>query len=265
MKYEANGVSLNYEIEGPEGAPWLTFSHSLAADLSMWDPQAAALKGAYRVLRYDSRGHGASSAPAGPYSFKQLVGDVIALLDHLGIERTHFIGLSMGGMTGLGLALDHGTRLSSLTVANAIASMPSEAVPMWDERIVGARANGMAALVEPTMERWFTDEMRAQGGPVLDAVRGMIAGTAVEGFAGCVGAIKGLNYKPRLGDITCPVLFIAGQQDGATPGKVMRKMHGAVAHSSFVMLDPAAHISNLAQPERFTAALETFLNQANQK
>lgn len=260
MKFEADGVNLNYQLEGPEGAPFLTFSHSLAADLTMWDPQADALKGAYRILRYDTRGHGGSSAPAAPYDFGQLVGDAVALLDHLGIERTHFVGLSMGGMTALGLALDHAPRLASITVANAVASMPREAAPMWDERIEGARTKGMAALVEGTMERWFTDERRAEGGPALEAVRAMIANTKAEGYAGCVGAIKGLNYGPRLGEITLPALFIAGEQDQATPGDVMRQMHGAVPGSSFISLDPAAHISNLAQPERFTAALKDFLS-----
>lgn len=262
MKFEANGVSLNYQLEGPEGAPVVTFSHSLAADLTMWDPQAEALKDAYRILRYDTRGHGGSSTPEGPYDFGQLVGDAVALLDHVGVEKTHFVGLSMGGMTALGLALDHAPRLASITVANAVASMPKEAAPMWDERIVAARANGMAALVEPTMERWFVDEHRAAGWPVLDAVRTMIANTPVEGYASCIGAIKGLNYGPRLGEIKTPALFIAGEQDLATPGDVMRQMHGAVPGSIFVALDPAAHISNLAQPERFTAAVTSFLKSA---
>ena len=259
MNIEANGISFNTQVEGSEGAPWVTFSNSLACNLSMWDGQVAALQNDYRILRYDTRGHGGTDAPEGPYSFDMLVGDVIGLWDALGIERGHFIGLSLGGMTALGLALGHGGRLSSITVCNARAEAVPEFRDIWDTRIATVRAKGMEPTIDTTLERWFTPAFAAGDPPVLDHVRDMIRSTAPEGYIGCARALQGLDYLPRLGGISTPALFIAGSGDGATPPEGMRAMHQAVANSRYVELDPAAHISNLEQPEAFNDAISGFL------
>jgi 3-oxoadipate enol-lactonase len=259
MNIEANGISFNTQVEGAEGAPWITFSNSLACNLSMWDGQVAALRDDYRILRYDTRGHGGTAVPGGPYSFDMLVGDVIGLWDALGIERGHFIGLSLGGMTALGLALGHAGRLSSITVCNARAEAPPEFRDLWDTRIATVGENGMEAIIDATLERWFTPGFAAGDPPVLDRVRDMIRATAPRGYIGCARALQGLDYLPRLGGISLPALFIAGAGDGATPPEGMRAMHQAVANSQYVELDPAAHISNLEQPEAFNDALTTFL------
>ncbi len=251
-------VDLNVDVDGPAGAPHVTFSHSLASDLRMWDPQAIALAEDHRVLRFDTRGHGASAVPLAPYSLDELVGDVIRLLDALEVEKTHFVGLSLGGMIAQGLALERPDRLASITVANSISVLPDEAQPMWDERIRIAREQGMGALADPTIERWFTEGARARDDAVIARIRVQIVETAVEGYVGCSEAIKRLNYAPRLAEIDVPTLFIAGDQDVGTPASAMRRLHQTVSGSSYVELE-AAHLSNLEQPEQFTAALVEFL------
>lgn len=244
--------------DGPAGAPHVTFSHSLASDLRMWDPQVAALRDSYRILRFDTRGHGNSPVPPAPYSLDDLVGDVVALLDDAGVDQTHFVGLSMGGMIAQGLALEHPDRVASITVANSMAVLPEGAESMWDDRIAIAREQGMVPLADPTIERWFTADMRAREESVVAGVRDQILATSVEGYVGCSEAIKRLDYASRLGEIDVPALFIAGDQDQGTLAATMRVMHTAVVNSEYVELG-AAHLSNLERPAEFTAALDRFL------
>jgi len=246
-------------IDGPAGAPHVTFSHSLASDLRMWDPQVAALRDSYRMLRFDTRGHGNSAVPSAPYSLGDLVGDVVALLDDNGVDQTHFVGLSMGGMIAQGLALEHPDRVASITIANSMAMLPEGAESMWDERIATAREHGMIPLADPTIERWFTADMRTREESVVARVREQILATAVDGYVGCSEAIKRLDYASRLGEIDVPTLLIAGDQDAGTPAAAMRAMHTAVANSEYVELE-AAHLSNLERPAEFTAALVRFLS-----
>ena len=156
MKVEANGIQINYELSGQEGAPAVVLSHSLGTSLEMWNPQIAALEPHYRVLRYDTRGHGGSEAPAQHYTLNQLAEDAVRLLDVLGIDGVNFVGLSMGGMIGQCLALNYGNRLRSLVLCDTAALIPPEAQPVWQERIDTARENGLQALVESTLQRWFT-------------------------------------------------------------------------------------------------------------
>ena len=252
------GLRFNVVDEGPRDAPVVVLSHSLAANLAMWAPQAQALSRDYRVIRYDSRGHGASEAPNGEYSFNQLTGDVIALLDTLGIARAHFAGLSLGGMTALGLALEYPARIISICVANCTARAPEGATAMWDERIANARRHGMAALVEPTIARWFTADMLATRPTEVEPVRRMIANTPVAGYAGCGAALKTLAYLERINQLRLPALFIAGAQDPAVPVAAMVEMHERVPGSRFIEL-PAAHLSNLECAAAFNAALADFL------
>ena len=252
------GLRLNIVDEGPRDAQVVVLSHSLAANLTMWEPQAQALSQDYRVIRYDTRGHGASEVPTGEYSFAQLTGDVIALLDTLGITRAHFAGLSLGGMTALGLALEYPTRIASICAANCTAQAPAGAAAMWDERINNARSQGMAALVEPTVKRWFTAEMLSTRADEVEPVRRMIATTPVAGYVGCGAALKTLAYRERLAELRLPALFIAGAQDAAVPVAVMADMHARVPGSRLLEL-PAAHLSNLECAAAFNAALKDFL------
>jgi 3-oxoadipate enol-lactonase len=182
MLVQTNGVKLNVEIEGREGAPWLTFSNSLATDLTMWDAQVAALKDRYRILRYDKRGHGKSDAPKGPYDLPMLVKDVIGLWDHFGIRRSHFVGLSIGGMTALGLGIDHAARLLSIVPCDCRADSPAEFRDSWDPRIAVAEGpQGCAGLVPATLERWFTAETRKAHPDRMAYMTKLISTTSVAG------------------------------------------------------------------------------------
>lgn len=259
MKVTANGVTLNCEIEGREGAPWLTFSNSLATDLHMWDAQAAALADDFRILRYDKRGHGRSDVPDGPYDFSMLVGDVIGLWDALGIGQSHFVGLSIGGMTAMGLGIHHADRLRSIVISNAIAEAPAPFVAAWDERIAIVEEQGMQALAAPTVERWSSDAFFNSGTPVLDDLRAMVAATPAKGFMGCARALQGLDFEKSLGEIRTRALFIAGKEDGATPASTMSRIARLVEGAQYVELSPAGHLSNIEQPEGYTAALRDFL------
>ncbi|MDP6474221.1 MAG: 3-oxoadipate enol-lactonase [Alphaproteobacteria bacterium] len=259
MKSQANGITFNCRIDGAEGAPWLMLSNSLATNLSMWDGQTADFAQHYRVLRYDQRGHGASDAPAGDYDFDMLADDAAALMQAHGIEACHFLGLSMGGMTAMGLGLNHPERVRSLTICNSRADVTPEFRQIFDARIAIAFDQGMEALVETTVERWFTENLRATEPAFLDDVRDMVRTTPPEGYAGCARAVQSLDYMARLKAIDKPVLFIAGAQDIATPPERMRAMQAAIAGSDYVELDPASHLSNLEQPQAFTAAVREFL------
>lgn len=252
------GLRFNVVDEGSRDAPVLVLSHSLAAHLAMWAPQAQALSRDYRVIRYDTRGHGASEVPTGAYSFAELTSDVIALLDALGIARAHVAGLSLGGMTALGLALDYPARIASICAANCSAQAPEGAAAMWDERIANARSQGMVALVEPTIARWFTAAMLATRPAEVEPVRHMIATTPVAGYTGCGAALKTLAYRERLGELRLPALFIAGAQDPAIPVAAMVDMHKRVRGSRLIEL-PAAHLANLECAAAFNAALADFL------
>jgi 3-oxoadipate enol-lactonase len=259
MKITANGIAMNYTLDGPAGAPVVTLSHSLAANLSMWDPQMSALTARYRVLRYDTRGHGATDAPAGAYSLGQLAEDARALLAGLGIGRTHWIGLSMGGMIGQTLALTAPGLFASLTLADTSSRIPAEARPLWSERIKTAESQGMEPLVEPTIGRWFTAPFVAEGKEVVDRVRAMIRATPPLGYAGCCHAIAALDLTDKIAAIKLPTLIVVGEDDQGTPVAASRVMHEKIAGSDLAIIKSAAHLSNLEQPGEFTRALTTFL------
>jgi 3-oxoadipate enol-lactonase len=260
MKSTLNGIEVNYRIEGPEAAPVVVLSHSLAASLEMWRPQAAALEPRYRVLSYDTRGHGASAVGDAPYSFELLADDAAALMDHLGIERCHFVGLSLGGMVGMALALRSPQRLISLALCDTMAQAPEGADEVWAERVAAARAHGMAALVEATMGRWFTAPYLERHSAELELVRAMIGATPVEGYVGCCGAISALDYAERLGAITLPTLIVVGADDMGTPVACSEDMQRRIPGSRLEVLPSAAHLSNLEQPEAFNRALTGFLD-----
>jgi 3-oxoadipate enol-lactonase len=244
-------------VDGPDGAPWLVLSNSLATNLAMWDDQARELGRALRVLRYDQRGHGATEAPAGRYTFELLIADALALMDVLAIRKAHFGGLSMGGATALGLAQKHPDRLDRVIVCDSPCQSTPTSSQQWEERIVVAQKQGMDALVEPTLARWFPSEVMKANPPHLDKVRQMIRTTPVNGFIGCAAALADHNYAAAVATVTQPVLFMVGEKDAAAPP--MRKLNEALPGSRYVELPGAGHISNLDQPEAFTRAVKDFL------
>ena len=261
MKITANGITMHYEMDGPESAPVVTLSHSLATDLSMWDPQVSVLKSGYRVLRYDTRGHGGTDAPEGPYTLEQLAEDVRALLHALRIPKTHFMGISMGGMIGQVLALKNPGMLQSLILCDTSSRIPEEALPIWEERIGLAQKQGMDALAESTMERWFTASFRRKPLPALDKIRGMIRTTPVKGYVGCSRAIMRLNLTERLREITLPSFIIVGEEDPGTPVAASQVIHEQIKGSELVILKSAAHLSNIEQQDAFNTAVMAFLKR----
>lgn len=262
MLTQANGIGINYQVDGKAG-PWLVLSNSLATDLSMWDAQARQLSGAFRVLRYDQRGHGKTEAPAGRYTFDLLIADAVALMDALGISRANFCGLSMGGATALGLAQRHPDRVERAIVADSGCASTPQSAQQWEERIAVAQQGGMAPLVEPTVARWFPPDVLAKNPPYLDQVRAMIRATPVNGFIGCAAALADHDFRSAVASTKPPVLFIAGEKDagGAVPA-AMRGLHQALPGSRYVELAGAGHISNLDDPAGFTRALREFLGGA---
>jgi 3-oxoadipate enol-lactonase len=261
MKITVNGIDVNYTFDGPASGPVITMSNSLSSNLSMWDPQIPALTSRYRVLRYDTRGHGGTDAPAGPYALDELTEDARALLQALGIARTHFVGLSMGGMIGQIMALKYPELLQSVVLCDTMSRVPTEAKPMWDERVHMAETRGMEPLVEPTVARWFTEPFRQKGAPVIDRVRSMIRATPPRGYAGCCQAIAALNLTDQLKRISLPTLIIVGEDDPGTPVAASRVIHEQIQGSELVILKSAAHLSNLEQPEAFNQALTGFLQK----
>jgi 3-oxoadipate enol-lactonase len=261
MKVKTNGITINCQIDGPRRAPWLVFSNSLATSLAMWDEQAAALQTSFRVLRYDQRGHGQTDAPSGRYAFDTLLDDALALMDAHNIDKAHFGGLSMGGATALGLAERHPQRFLSIIVADSPCQSTPQSSQQWEERIAVAQKQGIEALVEPTVGRWFPPETVAANPPHLDKIRAMIRTTPVNGFIGCAAALAAHDYASAVGTVKCPTLFIVGEKDGAAP-VAMAKLHEKLAGSRFVTLPGAGHISNMDRPAEFSRALREFLGAA---
>jgi 3-oxoadipate enol-lactonase / 4-carboxymuconolactone decarboxylase len=248
---------LFYRLEGNEGRPVLVLSHSIGTDHAMWDLQVPDLLPYFRVLRYDTRGHGASDAPPGEYSIEQLGGDVLALVDSLGISKFAFCGLSMGGAIGQWLAVHAPDRVTSLILANTSAKFGPGV--NWETRIATVLKSGMAGIVDMAMSRFFSAETLAEGNPYVASSRSVLLGTDPVGYAGCCAALRDTDFTHLLREVRVPTLVITGDRDVSTPrsghGEILaREITGARA----VHL-PAAHLSNIERPRSFTAALLEFL------
>ena len=259
MKIKANGIEINYQIDGD--GPVVTFSHSLACNLSMWDEQVRALQGRYRVLRYDTRGHGQTEAPAGAYGLEQLADDLKGLLDGLGIAATHFVGLSMGGMIGQVFALKYPAMVQSLVLCDTTSRYPSGAAAVWEERIKTVGAKGMEPMVAPTLERWFTAPFRGRRKDLMDKIGGMIRSTPAAGYIGCCHALPKINVTERLRDVRCPALVIVGEEDPGTPVDMARDIQAALPVAELAVLCRASHLSNVEQPGEFNRVLGGFLDK----
>ena len=253
-------VQLHYQIDGDTAAPIVMLSNSLSSALNLWEPQVPALLAAgFRVLRYDTRGHGASAVPAGPYSLAQLGQDAIQLLDALAIDQVHFCGLSLGGMIGQWLGTHHAARLHSLVLCATTAYTGPPAT--WDERIAAVTNGGMAAVVEGTLSRWFT-AASLQGLPLEVArIRAGILSTPVAGYAACGAAIRDMDQRESITTIQVPTQVMVGADDPGTPVSAAEFIHQRIAGSRLVVIPDSQHLFNIEQPAAFNAALTAFLTR----
>lgn len=257
MKANINGLEVHYDVTGQ--GPWLTLSHSLAAHLGMWDAQLAALEQHFTVLRYDTRGHGQTEVTPGPYTLAQLADDAAGLLRHLGVTRTHWIGLSLGGMIGQTFAIRHPELLDHAVIADSTGQAAPNAATMWGERAALAREDGMGVLVQPTLSRWFTDPYREKNPEVMAHIGQMIASTPAEGYAGCCAAIAVINTHEGLAQLQTPGLILVGDQDQATPPAASEQIHAHWPGSQYLLIQDAAHLSNVEQAQAFNAAVMQFI------
>jgi len=262
MPYAAvNGTKLYYRIDGAANrtAPWLVLSNSLGSDVSMWTPQLVAFSKHFRVLRYDARGHGRSDVPAGPYTIEQLTLDVTDLMDHLGIERAHFAGVSMGGLTGVGLGARFANRIDRLVLCNTAAKIGTPEV--WEPRAARARSEGMAALADAVLPRWFTPAF-IEGNPlVLAQARDVLVHTDGEGYASNCDALNKADLRGEARAIKAPTLVISGTHDLAATPAQGRELAESVPGARYVELD-ASHISNVELADAFTQTVTDFLLEA---
>lgn len=257
-KISLRGTTFNTLVEGPAEAPWLVLSNSLATNLSLWDSFAASMSDRYRVFRYDQRGHGQTPASPPPYEMAELADDLVALMDHCGIDRAHFVGISMGGVAGWGLARQAPQRLLTLTICDT--AMQSGAGADWDARLAVVKSSGLGALVEPTLERWFTKASMAGNNDAVRKVREMIRTTSEDGFVGCVNALKNFNYSEGVESLQMPVLLVAGAEDGTRP-KAMADDAARISNASLAIIPDAGHLSNIENPDHFNMAVSSFIDR----
>jgi 3-oxoadipate enol-lactonase len=252
----ADGCNIHVEVEGPEHAPVLMLSNSLGTNLHMWDEQVAPFTRHFRLVRYDRRGHGRSGAPNGPYSMERLGRDVLAILDGLGIEKVNWCGLSMGGMVGMWLGANAPNRVGKLILSNTSSYFPDK--PTWDGRIKLVRDQGLAAIADATMERWFTKEFRERSPQTVARTREVFLATNVEGYVGCGHAIRDMDHRPLLSKINAPTLVIAGRHDPATTLEAGEFIAQHTPKAELAVLE-TAHLANVEQPEKYAATALGFL------
>jgi 3-oxoadipate enol-lactonase len=256
----ANGISLYYRIDGPAQAdvPWLVLSNALGTDVSLWTPQIDALARVFRVVRYDTRGHGRSGVPPGPCVIEQLSSDVLALLDSLAIERAHFCGISLGGVTGMALAARHGERVGRLVIASAPPRSPVSR-EVWTDRMNQARSGGMPAMAQATIERWFSAAFIAREPLVCAAIRDTVRHTDPEGYVASCAAVAGTDLTDEVGRITAPTLIVTGTHDASITPAEGRALAAAIGGARHVALD-ALHLPNVEEADAFTRTVLDFLS-----
>jgi len=250
-------VDLHYALAGDQSAPVLVLSNSLGTTMDMWQPQLAELSSHFQVLRYDTRGHGQSSVPQGPYSVAQLGEDVIGLLDHLNLDRVHFCGLSMGGITGMWLALNHADRIHKLVLSNTAAYIgPPE---NWTNRAATVQKDGMASIADSVVARWLTPDYAQAHAEQVEVLKAMLASTPADGYAANCIAVRDNDLRQEVGGIRAPTLVISGTGDMPTPPSDGKFLHSQIEGSEYLELD-AAHLSNQEQVSSYTNALIKFLS-----
>ena len=253
---KVNGADVHFALTGRDADPVIVLSNSLGTNFSMWDPQVPELEKQFRVLRSDTRGEGLTSATPGPYTIEQLARDVLGLMDVLRIERAYFCGLSMGGMIGMWLGLNAPNRFDKLVLCN---TAPKIGTPeTWQARIDAIRRGGMAAVAESVCERWFTPAFRARSPEVVAPIRTMIESMPPKGYIANCEAVRDFDVREQIAQIRTPTLVISGTHDPATPPRDGQFIAERIAGARYVELD-TSHLSNIAAPAEFTAALTDFL------
>lgn len=255
-----NGVDLHYRIDGPDTAPWLVFANSLGTDFRIWDGIVGRLGDRVRTLRYDMRGHGLSSCPEGPYSIDDLTDDLIGLLDHVGAETIALCGLSVGGMTAQRLAHRAPERLAALILCDTALKIGPPSI--WDERIALVQRDGLEAVLDPVMERWFTADFRAND-PTMPLWRSMVVRQPVQGYVATCQALKATDLTDGAGGISLPTLVVVGDSDGSTPPDMVRTLADAIPGARFEIIAQAAHIPCVEQPDALASLISAFLADAS--
>lgn len=252
-------VDIAFDEHGDPQSPVVVLSASLGTTRTMWDPQLEALSRRFRVVRYDRRGHGASPVPPGPYRLADLGADVVALLDRLGVDRAHFCGLSIGGLVGLWLAAHHPERLDRLVACCTAPAFPPP--EQWHERAATVRARGTEALADAVVERWFTLGFAERHPDVVARMREELVATPAEGYAGCCEALADADLTDALAGIAAPTLALAGAEDPATSPEALQRIADGVKDGSLTVVDDAAHLANIQQPERVTQLISDHLTR----
>lgn len=256
----ANGIDVHYRVLG--NGPWVTLSHSLACNYEMWDREVAELAKRFTVLAYDSRGHGGTSAPPGPYNLGMIADDIKAMYDALGIRKSHWIGLSMGGVFGLATALKYPGIFESMVLADTSSRLAPEGIEGFRDRVAKVRAaNSMEVMVEPTLKRWFKDSFRARQPALMARIADWIRTTPLEGYVGISAAIPTIDVTHRLKEIDVPCLALVGADDIAMPVAFSEILAKGIPGCEFEVIPDAGHLSNIEQPEAFNAALARFYDK----
>lgn len=256
---QSDGARISYSVEGPAHAPALVLSNSIGTTRELWARQVPAFANAFRVIRYDTRGHGQSSVPDGEYSIDQLGRDVLAVLDDADVDTASVCGISLGGLTAMWLAVNASDRMRSVVLANTAPQIGS--TDMWNERISLVRSRGMAAIADSAVLRWFTPEFRERDGDTVHGFKAMLQDCPPSGYAGCCAALRDADLRDALASIQCPTLAIGGTADAATPIAGAEQIRDRVPGAQMVALE-AAHLSNVEQAVAFTDAVLDFLNVA---
>jgi 3-oxoadipate enol-lactonase len=256
-------VRTHYRIDGDApGAQWVTLITGIANDLSMWDGQMPALY-PFRVLRYDLRGQGRTPATDPPYTIALLVADLLALWDELGVRKTHVVGLGLGGALAQAVAIAHPERIDRLIPCCCRARMVPEFAALWHQLIATVETQGIEPIVEPTVQRWFSDAFKAANPGVIENVRRMVRGTSVRGYLGCARAFLGLDIEDDIASIRAPTLYVSGAEDArGGPPSLMEGLAAKVAGARHVSVPHASHIANIQNPAGYNEVIAGFLTEA---
>lgn len=255
---EVGGNRIHAIVHGEGNGPWVTFVHALATNAKLWDDDAKRFTPEFRVVQIDLRGHGQSESKVGVETLEDYGSDIVAVWDALGIEKSHLVGLSVGGMIGFGLALGHPDRLLKLVAADCRSDAPEMFVKNWINRRAVLADKGMEGVADMTLATWFAKKTQAEKTHVIDRARAMIMETSDEGYIAASKAIEKIDYKRRLGEIRVPTLMVVGAEDGPHPAE-MRDMAKLLPGVGFEEIEDAGHLANIEQPERFDDIVLGFL------
>ena len=255
----SDGLKIAYRVDEPDEAPAVVLINSLGTDLHMWDAQAEQLSRILRVIRFDIRGHGASDVPVGPCTIEQYGGDLLALLDTLGIARAHLCGLSLGGVIAQWCAIHHPKRVISATFANTAARIGNAEI--WDARIAAVQSSGMAAIREAVLARFLSEEYRRGHPEGVRQISEMLMNTSQDGYIAACMALRAEDLRPLVSSIHVPTLILSGELDESTPPAQARELHAAIAGSKLIIFPATAHLSNIEHPAEFSHHLLNFIDQ----